>query len=65
MMSIIALFLGWVSFLFLGIISKIFYILFLVPIVLGVFAVWNLDASACLLDCFERDFCYDDDEWIC
>ena len=53
MMSIIALFLGWVSFLFLGIISKIFYILFLVPIVLGVFAGGGMDANSCLLDCFD------------
>ena len=52
-MSIIALFLGWVSFLFLGIISKIFYILFLVPIVLGVFAGGGMDANSCLLDCFD------------
>jgi len=53
MMSIIALFLGWVSFLFLGIISKIFYILFLIPIVLGVFAGGGMDANSCLLDCFD------------
>ncbi|SVA36821.1 uncharacterized protein METZ01_LOCUS89675 [marine metagenome] len=53
MMSIIALFLGWISFLFLGIISKIFYILFLVPIVLGVFAGGGMDANSCLLDCFD------------
>jgi len=53
MMSIIALFLGWVSFLFLGIISKIFYILFLVPIVLGVFAGGGMDVNSCLLDCFD------------
>ena len=53
MMSIIALFLGWISFLFLGIISKIFYILFLVPIVLGVFAGGGMDVNSCLLDCFD------------
>jgi hypothetical protein len=53
MMSIIALFLGWISFLFLGIISKIFHILFLVPIVLGVFAGGGMDANSCLLDCFD------------
>jgi hypothetical protein len=53
MMSIIALFLGWISFLFLGIISKIFYILFLIPIVLGVFAGGGMDANSCLLDCFD------------
>ena len=52
-MSIITLFLGWISFLFLGIISKIFYILFLIPIVLGVFAGGGMDASSCLLDCFD------------
>ena len=53
MMSIITLFLGWISFLFLGIISKIFYILFLIPIVLGVFAGGGMDANSCLLDCFD------------
>ena len=53
MMSIITLFLGWISFLFLGIISKIFYILFLIPIVVVVFAGGGMDASSCLLDCFD------------
>jgi hypothetical protein len=52
-MTLIALILGWLSFLFLGVISKIFYILFLVPIVLVVFAGGGMDASSCLLDCFE------------
>jgi hypothetical protein len=53
MMSIITLFLGWISFLFLGIISKIFYILFLIPIVVVVFAGGGMDANSCLLDCFD------------